>query len=87
MEPRHGGLPRSHSERGHHIFWRSESVEGNKKVAQRPKRLEEIDPLHPEDKIKTLVETRGLGGWIVAAPSHGRVHEYRQRLPAGKRRR
>lgn len=57
---------------GFHWFYRCEVVSGNLKLASRPKRPEEM--LHPKDKWKTLIETRGEGGYVVIAPSHGRVH-------------
>jgi hypothetical protein len=28
----------------------------------------------PNDKVKTLIETRGQGGFIILAPSHGPIH-------------
>lgn len=33
---------------------------------------------NPQGKVKVLIETRGEGGYVVVAPSHGRVH------PTGK---
>lgn len=33
---------------------------------------------NPEQKIKVLIETKGEGGYVVVAPSHGKVH------PSGK---
>src|SRR5262249_49233706 len=39
---------------------------------RRPKRPEEKGDEH--DRLKVLIETRGQGGFIVAAPSHGSVH-------------
>jgi hypothetical protein len=57
---------------GVHLLYRCSEISGNTKLAKRPKRLEEMQ--HPKDTIKTLIETRGEGGYIVAAPSNGRVH-------------
>jgi hypothetical protein len=58
---------------GRHWFYRCTEIAGNTKLASRPKRPEEMN--HENDKTKTLIETRGEGGYIVAAPSNGRVHE------------
>jgi hypothetical protein len=56
------------------VHWLShcEKIAGNTKLATRPKRPEE--ERDPKDKTKTLIETRGEGGYIVLAPSNGRVH-------------
>jgi putative DNA primase/helicase len=61
---------------GVHWFYRCEEIAGNKTLAARPKAPEEMR--HPKDKAKTLIQTRGEGGYAVAAPSNGRVH------PTGK---
>jgi hypothetical protein len=58
---------------GRHWVYRCETIDGNTKLARRPKRPEEMS--HDKDKTKTLIETKGEGGYIVAAPSNGRVHE------------
>lgn len=55
----------------HWLYW-CEQIGGNAKLAQREKRPEERKD--PEDRLKTLIETRGEGGFLVVAPSHGRVH-------------
>jgi replicative DNA helicase len=52
-------------EGGYHVFWRTDVPEGNTKLAGRP-----VDG----GKVDVLIETRGEGGWVVAAPSSGRVH-------------
>ena len=57
---------------GVHWPYRCETISGNLKLATRPKRLEE--QRDPKDKIKTLIETRGEGGFIILAPSNGKVH-------------
>jgi hypothetical protein len=57
---------------GRHWFYRCDEIAGNTRLARRPKRLEEKEDEH--DTIKVLIETRGEGGYIVAAPSNGRVH-------------
>lgn len=61
---------------GIHWLYRCSPINGNTKPARRIKRPEEM--LHPEDKVKTLIETRGEGGYIIIAPSFGTVH------PSGK---
>lgn len=51
--------------RGVHWLYRCPEITGNTKLAGRP-----LDGSH----ISTLIETRGSGGYVVAAPSNGRVH-------------
>lgn len=53
---------------GYHIIYRCTEIEGNKKLAQRPATAEEAAE---DEKVKVLLETRGEGGYIVAAPSLG----------------
>jgi putative DNA primase/helicase len=43
-------------------------------LARRPATEAEL-AANPLDKIKTLAETRGEGGYTIVAPSHGTVHE------------
>lgn len=64
---------------GVHFFYRisDHEVPGNEKVARRPPTDEEL-AAKPKDKVKVLAETRGEGGFVVAAPSGGTVH------PSGK---
>ncbi len=50
---------------GVHWFYRCDEISGNTPLAKR--RL-------ADGKIKSLIETRGEGGYAVTAPSHGRVH-------------
>jgi hypothetical protein len=57
---------------GVHWPYRCDAIEGNVKLATRPKRPDERRD--PRDTTKTLIETRGEGGFIVEAPSNGRVH-------------
>ncbi|MDZ5443800.1 AAA family ATPase [Micromonospora sp. 4G57] len=69
---------------GLHLLYRlaDREVPGNTKVAQRPARENELDDREREilrknpDKIfrRVLAETRGEGGFVVAAPSHGTTH-------------
>lgn len=60
---------------GLHFLYRlaDHEVPGNTKVARRPATVEELAE-KPLDKIKVLAETRGEGGYLVVAPSGGRVH-------------
>lgn len=53
---------------GIHLLWRCEMVEGNQKLASRPR----------EGGEDALIETRGPGGFLVVAPSSG----YRRRAGA-----
>lgn len=69
---------------GIHFLYRiaDHEVPGNTKVARRPATAEEIAedmaatglPVEKVNKIKVLSETRGEGGYLVAAPSRGSVH-------------
>lgn len=49
---------------GYHVLWRTAIVEGNQKLACR----------QTGSNLEVLIETRGEGGFIVVAPSHGLVH-------------
>ena len=61
---------------GVHWFYYCKEISGNTKLARRPKQPEE--KLHDKDNVKVLIETRGEGGFVITAPSHGPVH------PTGK---
>jgi putative DNA primase/helicase len=54
---------------GIHWLYRCAEISGNSKLARRP---------DGDRSIKVLIETRGEGGYVIIAPSHGRVH------PSGK---
>ncbi|MFJ2029447.1 phage/plasmid primase, P4 family [Streptosporangium sp. NPDC087985] len=57
---------------GIHILYKVEGpVAGNTKLARRPG---PVDPETGRPTIEVLAETRGEGGWVVLAPSHGTVH-------------
>ncbi len=56
--------------RGYHIYYRCENVAGNQKLASRPTTVEEQKD-NPHHKVVVLIETRGEGGYVVAAPSPG----------------
>ncbi|WP_237773037.1 bifunctional DNA primase/polymerase, partial [Streptomyces luteocolor] len=60
---------------GYHLIYRVTGgpVLSNTKLARRPATTAELDT-RPAEKIKVLVETRGEGGFVVTAPSHGPVH-------------
>jgi Virulence-associated protein E/Bifunctional DNA primase/polymerase, N-terminal len=54
---------------GIHWLYRCEKIDGNTKLAERPAPTEE----NPNGR-EPLIETRGIGGFIVIAPSNGTVH-------------
>lgn len=64
---------------GVHLLYRIDGGEvgRNFKLARRLATEGEL-ALDPADKIKTLAETRGEGGYTIVAPSHGTVHETRR---------
>ena len=55
---------------GVHILYRCAMVEGNKKLASRPA-SEAERARNPDERVKVLIETRGEGGYVIAAPSPG----------------
>lgn len=57
---------------GYHYIYRypEDKIEKNQKLASRETTAEEKEK-NPHEKVKVLVETRGLGGYIVAAPTEG----------------
>ena len=57
---------------GRHWLYRSAEVGSHFKLARRWKCKEETD--HEQDRIKVLIETRGERGYVIVAPSNGRVH-------------
>jgi Protein of unknown function (DUF3987)/Bifunctional DNA primase/polymerase, N-terminal len=58
---------------GLHLLYQVPTALGNTQLAKRPATPEELAE-NPDDKIKVLIETRGEGGYVVTAPSNGRVH-------------
>lgn len=60
---------------GIHFLYRVSGmpVPGNTKIARRPATEQEL-ATNPDAKIKTLAETRGEGGYVIVAPSGGKVH-------------
>jgi putative DNA primase/helicase len=62
-----------------HLIYRLRGapVGGNVKLARRLATEAEL-AAEPTERIKTLAETRGEGGYTIVAPSHGTVHETQQ---------
>lgn len=59
---------------GFHPIYRCDVIEGNQKLAQRPPTNVEIETAKKEGRKagpKTLIETRGEGGYFMCAPSTG----------------
>lgn len=52
---------------GFHLLYRCNKIEGNQKLAQRPKKTDH--GFRPD----TIIETRGEGGYFVAAPTEGYI--------------
>lgn len=65
---------------GYHIMYRCDVIEGNLKLASR-QTTEAERTLHPHQMVKVLVETRGEGGYVVAAPTEG--YKYTSGKPQG----
>ena len=62
---------------GIHWLYRCSEIEGNTKLASRLKEPEEMTPEEQARKtppVQVLIETRGEGGFVILAPSHGKVH-------------
>jgi hypothetical protein len=55
---------------GYHIYYRCEKVQGNKKLAVRPA-LPDEKKKNQYDTNRVLIETRGTGGYVIAAPTPG----------------
>ncbi|WP_285690985.1 phage/plasmid primase, P4 family [Actinoplanes sp. NBRC 103695] len=64
---------------GVHVLYRitDAAVDRNLKLARRPANEYELS-IDATEKVKTLAETRGEGGYTIVAPSHGTVHETRR---------
>jgi len=58
-------LPIVQTPNGYHLYYRCEVIEGNQKLAQRPL---------ADKKRKTLIETRGEGGYVLAPGSPVECH-------------
>lgn len=61
------------SPNGVHLLWRCDAIAGSTKLARRP--VHPTEARHTDDKVRTLIETKGEGGYVITAPSHGGVHE------------
>lgn len=60
---------------GLHLIYRVDGeVPGNHKIANRPPTADELKS-EPHLRSITLAETRGTGGFVVVAPTGGRVHK------------
>ncbi len=57
-----------HTPNGAHLAYRCSAIDGSQKLAKRP------DETKPSE-WKTLIETKGEGGYIIVAPSHGSVNK------------
>ena len=55
---------------GYHSLYRCSIIEHNQKLAQRATTTEELKK-KPTEKTKTLIETRGIGGYLLCYPSPG----------------
>lgn len=55
---------------GYHVGYKCSVIEGNQDLAQRPATPDEL-MRKPEEREKTLIETRGQGGQVMVAPSPG----------------
>jgi putative DNA primase/helicase len=55
---------------GVHLPYRCSQIAGSTKLAGRPDGIDD----HGHPKVKTLIETKGEGGYIVIAPSSGAAH-------------
>lgn len=58
---------------GYHLLFRVPTPRPSTKLAARPATATEL-AASPGERAKVLIETRGEGGYVVVAPSHGRVH-------------
>ena len=52
---------------GFHLFYRCDNIEGNQKLASKPKWDEKSNRFKPD----CIIETRGEGGYVVSAPTKG----------------
>ena len=55
---------------GWHLLYFCSEIRGNTKLARRPGPADE----QGRPSVEVLIETRGEGGYVVVAPSNGRVH-------------
>lgn len=55
--------------KGYHLYYRCETITGNKKLARRP--TEDFERDNKDDKVRVLIETRGYRGYVIAPPTDG----------------
>ena len=55
---------------GYHMYYRCTDIENNQLLARRPA-TEQEKLNHPGEKVKVLIETRGVGGYIIVPPTPG----------------
>lgn len=55
---------------GYHFYYRCQDAGPNQTLARRPT-TEEEKAVHPKEKVKVLIETRGQGGYIIVPPTPG----------------
>ncbi|TAK66368.1 MAG: hypothetical protein EPO24_01585 [Bacteroidetes bacterium] len=55
---------------GYHVFYSCSEIQGNQKLALREATADELKA-ESEEKSKTLIETRGEGGYVLCYPSPG----------------
>ncbi len=56
--------------KGFHVLYRCSTIQGNQVLAERAATEDELKK-NPREKAKTLIETRGEGGYILCDPSPG----------------
>ena len=58
---------------GIHLLYFVDEPRQNTKLASRPATPQELEH-DPANKVRVLIETRGEGGFVIVAPSGGKVH-------------
>jgi len=70
---------------GYHIYYKCDKIQGNQKLASRPATTDELEQHNQTAKRKkedidqlpqVLIETRGIGGYVLAPPSPGYEVQY-----------
>lgn len=56
---------------GFHVFYRANNIEGNNPHLARREASEKEKKNDPDEKVKVLIETRGVGGYVLVHPSPG----------------
>jgi hypothetical protein len=62
---------------GYHLFYRTNIAEGNHNLAKRY--TEEDEKKSEKDNIRVLIETRGIGGYIIIPPTKGYEYDRKYR--------